>query len=145
MINPYFDITDMKLHGIYFEKIKSLPNDIMEDVIREAPHTRIVGPLPPALSFLGGGTEFVDLGFENLRLSPAEKDKIRFAFVNSGVAIPGSDLKLRYARTGVTVIEPIAPGEAIITLPDDWMEAVMVIGNDNKPSYVGKLVRPDQR
>lgn len=135
----------MKLRKIYSEAIAHLPENIREEIIREAPHTRIQGPLPPELVFLGGGTEFVDLGFENFKdlgLSEEEIREIRIAFIGSGVAIPDTPYKLRYTKTGITVVEPATPDD--IVLPERWKEAVLVIGDNNDPTYVGELVRPDQ-
>lgn len=135
----------MKLRRIYSEAIAHLPENIREEIIKEAPHTRIQGPLPPELAFLGGGTEFVDLGFENfdkLGLSDEEKREISLAFVSNGVAIPNTPYKLRYNKTGRTVVELATPDD--IVLPERWKEVVLVIGDDNELTYVGELVRPDQ-
>lgn len=134
----------MRLDGIYSEKIQHLPEHIRESIIREAPHTRVQGPLPPELAFLGGGPEFVDLGFENLGLPEIEKRVLYDAFVGHGVAVPGTNYKLRYTKTGITVVEPTTAGEELVTLPDFWAEAVLVVGENNRPSYVGKRVRPEQ-
>lgn len=132
----------MKLHKIYSETIKHLPEAIREDIIRESPHTRIMGPLPPGLEFLGGTTEhFVDLGFENLGLPGPEKQAVFAAFMGRGVAIPNTNYKLRYANTGTTVVEPIEAGEELVTLPEYWAEAVLVV-DGWEVSYAGKLVRP---
>jgi hypothetical protein len=86
----------------------------------------------------------VDLGFENLGVSKAEERAIYDAFVGHGVAVPNTAYKLRYTKTGITVVEPIVAGEELVVLPEYWAEVVLVIGENNKPSYVGKRVRPEQ-
>ena len=128
----------------YIDKIRHLAEHIQESIIREAPHTRVKGPLPPELAFLGGGiSHFVDLGFENLGLAETEKNAVYDAFVGQGVAIPGIPYKLRYTMTGHTVVEPVA-AEKLLTLPEYWAEAVLVFDANDKPSFIGKRVRPEQ-
>ena len=135
----------MKLHGIYSEKIEHLPEHIRESIIKEAPHTRVQGPLPPELAFLGGTpSHYVDLGFENLGLTEAETRAIYVAFIGHGVAIPNTNYKLRYTKTGVAVVEQITAEEELVTLPEHWMEAVLVADESYEPCYIGKLVRREQ-
>ena len=134
----------MKLHKIYRDVIAHLPGPIREEIVKESPHTRFVGPLPSELEFLGGTERhYVDLGFENLGLSEAERNAIYSAFSGHGVAIPGTNYKLRYANAGLAVVEAVEPGEELVSLPDYWAEAVLVF-DGFEPSYVGKLVRPNQ-
>lgn len=128
-----------KLTKVLFEdKIKHLPRHIREEVLKEAPHTQILGDLPESLRFLGGS--FVDLGFENLPLSKEEAAVIRNAFTREGVGMPGTGLKLRNHSSGKTLVEPYE-GEPM--LPPDWIEAVLVLDGDDVV-YAGKYVRPDQ-
>jgi hypothetical protein len=128
----------MKIRQLYEDKIKDLSKEIKEEIIKEAPHTQIVGVIPDSLSFLRGA--FVDLGFENLQISKENKAAIHKAFIGNGVSIPGTNLKFRNTGIGVTVIEP---DDGTISLPHDWFEAVLVLDGD-KVSYAGKHVRPDQ-
>lgn len=128
----------MKLHNIYSESIANLPKHISEEIIKEAPHTQIIGELPPELEMLNGA--FIDLGFENLAIPAEEKRKLYKAFIGHGVAIPNTNYKLRYTRTGVTVLEP---NDEAPPLPENWLEAVLVLHGD-KILYAGKLVRKDQ-
>ena len=132
----------MKLNKLYSESIQSLPDTLKETILKEAPHTRIEGEIPPEWSFLQGS--FIDLGFENLQVSQAIKRQILNSFIGNGVAVPNSSYKLRYTRTGITVIEKISSNERLVLLPDDWFEAILVLGDNNEVTYRGSLVRPDQ-
>ena len=131
----------MKLSDMYSEKIKHLPQHIQESIIKEAPHTRIQGAMNFLdTQFLHGA--FIDLGFENLGLDPAQQKVLQQNFIAAGLRIPGTSLKLRYDRTGITKIEQAEGGET--TLPEDWKEAVLVLDADDNVSYAGKYVRPEQ-
>lgn len=132
----------MKLKRLYSESIQNLPDTLKETILKEAPHTRIEGEIPPEWSFLQGS--FIDLGFENYMLPQAAKHTIYKSFISDGVAIPNSAYKLRYNRTGVTTIEKISADERLALLPDDWFEAILVLGDNNKVTYRGSRVRPDQ-
>ena len=128
----------MKLHGIYSEAIAHLSEEVREEIIREAPHTQIVGEIPPGLGVLDGS--FIDLGFENLGLSSVDKRAVNLAFVGRGVAMPGTGYKLRYTQTGMTAIEP---DDGVLVLPEHWMDAILVL-RGNQILYAGKLVRKEQ-
>jgi len=131
----------MKLHKIYSKTIAHLPESIREEVIKEAPHTRFIGFLPPELEFLGGTERhIVDLGFEDLGLPESERKAIFIAFTKNGVAIPGTNYKIRVANAGLSVVELIEPGEELVVLPDHWKDAVMVM-DGFEIAYVGKLSR----
>ncbi|MHA2401465.1 MAG: hypothetical protein ACYSYU_00110 [Planctomycetota bacterium] len=132
----------MKLNQVYSDRIAKLPQYIQESIMKEAPHTRIDGAIPDEWSFLNGA--FVDLGFENYMLPQAAKQTIYKGFISDGVAIPNSAYKLRYTRTGVTTIEKRGADENLALLPDDWFEAILVLGDNNEIIYQGSLVRPDQ-
>lgn len=112
-----------------------------EQLINEMPHTHFVGHLPPDLAFLRGA--FVDLGFENLGLTPEEHRKVMLAFGGSGVKLPGMAYRLRHARPGHSVVEPV-DGTEEATLPNHWRQAVSVMNNDDNFTWIGKRVRPDQ-
>ena len=132
----------MKLSDMYSEKIKHLPQHIQESIIKEAPHTRIQNAKDHLdTQFLHGS--FIDLGFENLGLTPEQHQTLQQAFVSTGIRMYGTTLKLRYDRTGITKIEPVEGGET--SLPPDWKEAVLVLDDNNNISYAGKYVRPDQK
>src|SRR5580704_1923666 len=105
-----------------------------------AAHTSFQVPLPSELSFLVG--RFVDLGFENLGLGPQKYNDFLRAFSGTGVAVPNSTWRLRFAYP-YAVVEP-ADGSEQETLPDWWKEAVLVTDDQFLPTWVGKRVRPDQ-
>ncbi len=111
-----------------------------ERMIDELPHTYFIGYLPVGLAFLQG--RFVDLGFENLGLSPQELRRIMMAFGGTGVCIPGTQLRMRFAYPHA-VIEPV-DGSETATLPSGWKEGVLVTDDQAIPIWVGKKVRPDQ-
>jgi hypothetical protein len=108
-------------------------------LVTEAQRTRFPGELPGVFQFLGGG--FVDLGFENLGLPEEELDAVRLAFVGTGVMVPRTGYRLRHLRPGYSVVEPVDGSEAV-TLPDQWTEAVLVLGHDEKYTWIGKRVPP---
>lgn len=114
---------------------------INEYLIREAPHVRFVkSSVPDSLAFLRG--ELVDLGFENLGLDADDFSAVAGAFIGDGVGIPGTGLKMCKDSRGVAVVVP--DDGVSVFLPENWREAVWVLGSDDKPSYVGSLVRDDQ-
>lgn len=132
----------MKLSQIHLENIKHLSPMIQEAIIKEAPHTRMVGPIPAEFKFLDEPTGYVDLGFENLPIDDDEKPIIGKAFLGIGVQIPGTQYKLRHVRSFTTVIEPVVGGEPV--LPTSWKRVVYVVLPRDKFSWIGKDVRPDQ-
>lgn len=111
-----------------------------ENMVNEMPHTYFIGYFPLALVFLQG--RFVDLGFENLGLSSQEQRQIMLAFGGTGLCIPGTQLRMRFAYPHAE-IEPI-DGTESATLPSWWKEGVLVIDDQSVPTWVGKRVRPDQ-
>jgi hypothetical protein len=111
-----------------------------ERMIEEMPHTYFIGYLPLALAFLQG--RFVDLGFENLGLSSPEQRAIMLAFGGTGVCIPDTQLRMRFAYPHA-VIEPV-DGSETATLPTWWKEGVLVTDDEGVPTWVGKKVRTDQ-
>jgi hypothetical protein len=111
-----------------------------ERMIKEMPHTYFLGFLPMALAFLQG--RFVDLGFENLGLSAPEYRALLLGFGGTGICIPGTSLRMRFAYPHA-VIEPV-DGSETATLPACWKEGVLVIDDQGVPTWVGKKVRPDQ-
>lgn len=111
-----------------------------DHMVKEMPHTYFVGYLPLALAFLKG--RFVDLGFENLGLSSQEQRQIMLAFGGTGVRIPGTQFRMRFAYPHAE-IEP-SDGSESATLPSWWKEGVLVIDDQSVPIWVGKRVRADQ-
>ena len=111
-----------------------------EHMIKETPHTYFLGFLPLALAFLEG--RFVDLGFENLGLTSSEHRAIMLAFGGTGLSIPGTQLRMRFAYPHA-VVEPVDGSETAV-LPNCWKEGVLVIADQGAPTWVGKKVRPDQ-
>ena len=128
--------------GTWLERLDASRFDdwTKEHMIKEMPHTYFIGYLPLALAFLQG--RFVDLGFENLGLSSLEHRAIMLAFGGTGVRIPGTQLRMRFAYPHA-VIEPVDGGETA-TLPTWWREGVLVTDDQGIPTWVGKKVRPDQ-
>jgi hypothetical protein len=100
-----------------------------------APHAEFQ-QVPPDLSFLHGD---VDLGFENLGLTPQQQVTLRIAFEGDGVAVPGTGHKLRrLPNSSVAVVEPATGQEPV--LPPDWKQgAYTLLGNTFV--YIGKKVR----
>ena len=111
-----------------------------ERMVKEMPNTYFIGYLPLALAFLQG--RFVDLGFENLGLSSTEHRAIMLGFGGTGVCIPGTQLRMRFAYPHA-VIEPV-DGSETATLPPCWREGVLVTNDQGLPTWVGKKVRADQ-
>lgn len=105
-----------------------------EALINEAQRTHFVGPLPPGFEFLSGA--ILDLGFEYLGLPPEEVARIRLAFVSHGLAVPGTSHRLRNQRPAHSLVEP-ADGTEEATLPSHWRQGVVVIGNDDRYSWIG--------
>jgi len=103
-----------------------------------APHTEFQ-QVPDDLSFLQGT---VDLGFENLGLSPQEQSTLRTAFRGNGVAVPGTTHKLRQAPNSIAVVEQVMGNEP--ALPLNWKQAVYTLAG-NEYYYVGKRVRRDDQ
>ena len=106
----------------------------------EGPPATFLGQISPGLEFLFNGN--TDLGFENLGLSNDEYARLALAFWRgSGVAIPGTNLKMRQLEAFQATIAPADGTEP--TLPDYWKKAVLVARSDNKLTWVGHLVRDD--
>jgi hypothetical protein len=126
----------------WLEAIEKLEPYSAESVIREAPHTHFVGDLPPGFEFLRGA--YIDLGYENLGTPPAEVDALNKALLGTGLAVAGTQFRIRTEKGGHTIVEP-ADGSEIACLPPDWKQAVYAfdIGND-KYTWIGKKVRLDQ-
>ena len=111
-----------------------------EHMLTEMPRTYFLLYLPIALAFLQG--RFVDLGFENLGLSPPEHRALVLGFGGTGLCIPGTQFRMRFAYPHA-VIEPV-DGSETATLPTCWKEGVLVTDDQGLPTWVGKKVRPDQ-
>lgn len=126
----------------WLDRIEShgFDNWTSQRMIDAMPHTFFMGFLPPFLAFLQG--RYVDLGFENLGLSPQELRLVMTAFGGSGVCIPGTQWRMRFAYPHST-IEP-ADGSETATLPAWWKEGVLVLDDQAVPTWIGKRVRADQ-
>jgi hypothetical protein len=109
-------------------------------MVSEMPHTYFPGYLPLVLMFLKG--RFVDLGFENLGLSPQEHRGIMMAFGGTGVGIPGTQMRMRFAYPHAEI--EALDGSETATLPAWWKEGVLVIDDQGRAAWIGKRVRPDQ-
>jgi hypothetical protein len=125
----------------WLESVSQFKGKILETMINEQPHTVFRNQLPSELAILHGS--FVDLGFENLSLPDDEFNAIARAFVGNGVAIPGTKLRLRTLTSIDSTVEPADGSEPM--LPTYWKQGVLVLGFDNKLTWVGKRVRADQR
>lgn len=124
----------------YLESIGHFSDFCREELINEAPHTRLEN-VPQELSFLRGG--YVDLGFENLGLNDTDRKALSLAFTGTGVKVPNTTYKLRYSgMRGTTVVEPATGDEH--SLPADWSQGVFVIDDRDRLTWIGKKVRPDQ-
>lgn len=132
----------MKLSQIHLENIEHLSPVIQEAIIKEAPHTRMTGPIPAELQFLADPIAMIDFGFENLSVTGDEKKTLGRAFLGMGVHVPGTQLRLRNIRPFVTVVEPITGEEP--TLPIHWKRVVYVVKPGDYFTWIGKDVRPDQ-
>jgi hypothetical protein len=121
----------------WLESISHLDESTRDFIIKESPHTKFTGEIPPELGFLRGG--LVDLGFENLGTVGSQ---LYLGFVGRGVVVPGTKWRLRYVYP-TAVIEPV-DGTEEVTLPANWKRAVLVLGINDRPTWVGKSLRPDQ-
>jgi hypothetical protein len=121
----------------WLEAIEAIHTDpwTREMLIREAQKTGFRRPLPSGFAFLGEG--FVCLGFENLGLPAEEEWRLALAFVAGGVAVPGTAYRLRNVRPLRSVVEPTDWTEQA-TLPAHWKQGVLVMGRDDRYSWVGK-------
>jgi hypothetical protein len=125
----------------WLEYVERLEAGFRQSMLAEAAaHTSFQAPVPPELSFLAG--RFVDLGFENLGLGPKKFNDLLRAFSGTGIAVPNTNWRLRFAYP-FAVVEP-ADGSELETLPDWWKEAVLVTDDQFLPTWVGKRVGPDQ-
>ena len=125
----------------YLQSIAKYERTIQEALITEAPHT-VFKSIPPEFEYLSKG--ITDLGFENLGLNEAQFKEIMLGFSGRGVAIPGTQFKMRANGSFNGVIEPTSPTEELPTLPDYWQEGVLVVDYDNNVIYAGSRVRKDQ-
>lgn len=114
---------------------------VRDMLIHEAQRTHFVGSLPDEFTFLQGAC--VDLGFEKLGLTDQQLREVRLAFVGAGVAVPGTTYRLRNTRGLLSVVEPV-DGSEQVTLPVHWRQGVLVLGQDVRYTWIGKLVRRDQ-
>ncbi len=128
----------MRLNKLWIEAISKFPETVREELLKEAPHTRMAEEVPSEFKWLQPPESFVDFGFENLTLSKADKRAVMVAFAGSGIRIPGTRYKLRHDHAGYTVIETANGSE--LELPENWKQAVVVTSN-NIPTWIGKLVR----
>jgi hypothetical protein len=110
-------------------------------LVEAAAHTSFRAPLPPELSFLAG--RLVGLGFENLGLGPQRFNDFLRAFSGTGIAVPNTSWRLRFAYPQA-LVEP-ADGSEQETLPDWRREAVLVTDNPFVPTGVGKRFVPTRR
>jgi hypothetical protein len=124
----------------YLQSISHFSEAVREELIKWSTRTRF--PQAPAeLSFLRPG--FVDLGIENLGLGEDEHKALLLAVAGDGVAMSGTPYKLRYTGMQMrTVVEPATGQEP--SLPAHWRQGVLVIDAQDRLTWIGKRVRPDQ-
>jgi hypothetical protein len=131
----------MERFKTWLDSVERLDVGYRQSLLCEAAaHTSFQVPLPAELSFLAG--RFVDLGFENLGLGIQKYNDFLRAFSGTGIAVPNSTWRLRFAYP-YAVVEP-ADGSEQETLPAWWKEAVLVTDDRFIPTWIGKRVRPDQ-
>ena len=120
----------------WLEQVESRGFDkwMTEVLIVDAQRTHFAGDFPSGFAFLEGG--FVDLGFGLLGLTDERLDAVRRAFVGRGVAVVGTDFRIRNLGPGRSVVVP-ADGTELATLPGHWRRGVLVVKGD-KYSWVGK-------
>ena len=124
----------------YLESISHFSEEMREELIKWSTRTRFP-QVPAELSLLRPG--FVDLGFENLGLGDEEHKALLLAFCGDGVAVPGTPYKLRFTGMAMsTVVEPATGQEP--SLPAHWRQGVLVIDAQDRLTWIGKRVRPDQ-
>jgi hypothetical protein len=124
----------------YLETISHFSEAVRESLITWSTRTRFP-QVPTELSFLRPG--FVDLGFEYLGLGDEEHKALLLAFCGDGVAVPGTPYKLRFTGMAMsTVVEPANGTEP--PLPAHWKQGVLVIDAQDRRTWIGKRVRPDQ-
>jgi hypothetical protein len=116
-------------------------------MLKEDPRAHIVvrflydKSLPPEFNFLSGA--MTDLGFENLSLDRHDLWKLHKALAGTGIAIPHSRYRVRLTPMSWLIIEPKDGSEAA-TLPENWKQAILVLGHNDEFTWVGRLVRQDQ-
>jgi hypothetical protein len=124
----------------YLESIRHFDEGMREELIKWATRTRF-RQVPRELSFLR--RRFVDLGFEKLGLSDADHKALLLAFVGEGVAVPGTTYKLRFSGVAMsTEVEPATGQEP--PLPMHRKQAVLAIDAQDRVTWIGKSVPPDQ-
>ena len=96
----------------YFDKISHHDEQVLEMLIREAPHTRFI-EIKPGFDFLKG--VLVDLGFENYESKLGSV--IYKEFTKNGVGIPNTPYKMRAEWGTAAIIEPRVTDEKIVELP----------------------------
>lgn len=122
----------------WLEVIEALDPAVHDKMLRETAKTIFRGPLPDEFAFLMPG--FVDLGFQHLDLAPLEYAVLLRAFCSTGIAVPGTDRRMRFVYPH-TLVE-FADGSEDATLPETWKQVVLVIDDRCEPKWVGKtLVR----
>jgi hypothetical protein len=129
----------MKLTKLYTESIAHLEPLVREALIREAPRTSFVSEIPEEFNILKAG--FVDLNFETYHLPKELRDEIGLAFSSEGVAVPGTQWKLRQGSNGMGRIEPATGNE--VMLPENWRRFV-ISANQGVLLWIGRSVRPEQ-
>jgi hypothetical protein len=100
-----------------------------------APHAEF-RQVPPELSFLQGD---VDLGFEDLGLSPQQRHALSVAFEGGGGAVPETTYRLRRLPNSAVGAVEAATGQEPF-LPAGWKQALYTLVG-NVFTYVGKKVR----
>lgn len=125
----------------WLEATEALDNPmILEAVIAEAGRVHFAGDVPESFRFLRG--DFVDLGFEHYP-EAVDVRGIARAILGTGVLVPGTPYRFRSHHGGHTWVEPSDGGETA-ALPEEWKRFVVVIGNDDRWSWVGKRVTPER-
>lgn len=125
----------------YLESLSHFDEETQGWLMKEAPHSAagLRSTVDPKFEFMVG--RGVDFGFENLGLNKKELQSLTRAFATTGVGVPGTSYRLRYAVNPEGAV--IEHGESDVVLPDNWMQGMYVL-EKNTFVWIGKRVRPDQ-
>jgi hypothetical protein len=82
------------------------------------------------------------MGFENFDDQNLARNVFR-AFGSTGVVVPRTRYRLRHESPGATKVEYVT-GTEQATLPENWKSCVMVMDANDRFTWIGKKVRPNQ-
>jgi len=124
----------------WLETLDSFDGELKDMLINEMQRTHFFGNVPQEFLFLKG--VIVDLGFDNYG-DPTLTRKVLMAFGANGVTVPGTVYRLRLATSLQALVE-LGDGSETATLPLFWKQTVLVVDNNDRYSWIGQKVPPDQ-